>query len=186
MNQYKIEDKDLGVGKGLFAVFETTMGEWICQLEEEKTPETVDNFVGLATGQKEYTDPKTREKMTGVPFYDGTVFHRVIKDFMIQGGDRLGQGTGGPGYKFKDEFHPTLKHTVPGILSMANAGPGTNGSQFFITLVPTSWLDNKHTVFGKVVKGMDVVEKLGVTPTASGDRPRQEVKINSLKIFRNR
>src|SRR5688572_5331964 len=105
INQYQIETKELGLGKGLFAVFNTTMGEWVCQLEEEKTPETVDNFVGLATGQKEFTDPKTREKMKA-PFYDGTIFHRVIKDFMIQGGDRLGQGTGGPGYKFKDEFHP--------------------------------------------------------------------------------
>lgn len=181
---YQIETKDLGLGNGLFAVFNTTMGEWTVKLEEEKTPETTDNFVGLATGQKEFTDPKTREKMKGVPFYDGTIFHRVIKDFMIQGGDRLGQGTGGPGYRFKDEFHPTLKHSKKGILSMANAGPGTNGSQFFITLVPTSWLDNRHTVFGEVVQGMDVVEKIGVAPTGPMDRPREEIKINSLKIFR--
>ncbi|MBC7385588.1 MAG: peptidylprolyl isomerase [Cryobacterium sp.] len=180
---YKVEEKDLGLGKGLFAVFNTNRGEWTCQLEEEKTPESVANFVGLATGQKEYTDPKTREKST-TPFYDGTVFHRVIKDFMIQGGDRLGQGTGGPGYRFKDEFHPTLGHKGPGMLSMANAGPGTNGSQFFITTVACAWLDGKHSVFGKVVKGMDVVDAVGKTATAAMDRPREEVKIESVKIYR--
>lgn len=180
---YTVEEKDLGLGKGLFAVFNTNQGEIICDLEEEKTPETVANFVGLATGQKEYTDPKTRDKST-VPFYDGTVFHRVIKNFMIQGGDRLGQGTGGPGYRFKDEFHPTLGHTAPGMLSMANAGPGTNGSQFFITTVVCPWLDGKHSVFGKVVKGMDVVNTIGTCETASMDRPRNEVKIESLKIYR--
>lgn len=180
---YKVEEKDLGLGKGLFAVFATNKGEWICSLEEEKTPETVANFVGLATGQKEYIDPKSKEKST-TPFYNGTVFHRVIKDFMIQGGDRLGQGTGGPGYRFKDEFHPTLGHKVPGMLSMANSGPGTNGSQFFITLVACPWLDNKHSVFGKVVKGMEVVNAIGVTPTGSMDRPREEVKIESVKIYR--
>ena len=184
LNTYKIEEKDLGLGKGLFAVFTTNRGEWTIQLEEEKTPETTANFVGLATGQKEYTDPKTREKSTA-PFYDGTVFHRVIRDFMVQGGDRLGQGTGGPGYKFKDEFHPSLKHTAPGILSMANAGPGTNGSQFFITLVPTPWLDNRHSVFGKVVKGMEVVEAIGNCATGAMDRPREEVKIESVKIYRS-
>ena len=180
-----ITEKDMGCGKGLFAVFHTTAGEWVCSLEEEKTPETVANFVGLATGTKEYTDPKTGKPGSG-PFYDGTIFHRVIKDFMIQGGDRLGQGTGGPGYRFKDEFHPELKHSTPGILSMANAGPGTNGSQFFITLVPTPWLDRRHSVFGKVVKGMEVVEKIGITPTGAQDRPRQEIRIEKLEIVRSK
>lgn len=180
---YKVEEKDLGLGKGLFAVFTTNKGSWTIELEEEKAPNTVANFVGLATGQKEYTDPKTREK-SNQPFYDGTIFHRVIKDFMLQGGDRLGQGTGGPGYKFADEIHPSLKHTAPGMLSMANAGPNTNGSQFFVTVVKCPWLDGKHAVFGKVVKGMDVVNAISVAPVGPMDRPKDEVKIETLKIFR--
>lgn len=178
-----ITEESLGLGKGLYAVFDTTLGELVCKLEEEKTPETVKNFVGLATGEKEYTDPRTNSKSTA-PFYDGTIFHRIIKNFMVQGGDRLGQGTGGPGYRFKDEFHPTLKHTGPGILSMANAGPNTNGSQFFITLVPTPWLDNKHSVFGHVVKGQEVLMKLGEAPTGPMDRPKQEIGIKKLRIVR--
>lgn len=176
-------EESLGLGKGLFAIFETTHGQMICKLEEEKVPETVKNFVGLATGEKEYTDPKTGKK-SNEPFYDGTIFHRIIKNFMVQGGDRLGQGTGGPGYRFKDEFHPTLKHTGPGILSMANAGPNTNGSQFFITLVPTPWLDGKHAVFGSIVKGQDVLTVLGNLPTGPQDRPREEAGIKTLKIVR--
>jgi len=179
-----IEELSLGLGKGLFAIFETSVGEMICQLEEEKTPETVKNFVGLATGEREYTDPKSGQKSTE-PFYDGTVFHRIIKNFMIQGGDRLGMGTGGPGYRFKDEFHPSLRHTGPGILSMANAGPNTNGSQFFITLVPCPWLDGKHAVFGKLVKGEAVLEKLGNTPTGPQDRPREAVSLTRLRIVRS-
>jgi peptidyl-prolyl cis-trans isomerase A (cyclophilin A) len=178
-----VTEEKLGLGKGLYAVFETTHGDVVCKLEEEKTPETVKNFVGLATGEKEYTDPKTGKSSTA-PFYDGTTFHRIIKNFMIQGGDRLGQGTGGPGYRFKDEFHPSLKHTGAGILSMANAGPNTNGSQFFITLAPTSWLDGKHSVFGKVVKGEDVVTKLGGVATGPQDRPREEAGIKKLRIVR--
>jgi peptidyl-prolyl cis-trans isomerase A (cyclophilin A) len=178
-----IEEGQLGLEKGLYAVMDTNQGEIILSLEEEKTPETVANFVGLATGQKEYLDPKTREKATE-PFYDGTVFHRVIKDFMIQGGDRLGTGTGGPGYRFKDEFHPTLTHSGPGILSMANAGPGTNGSQFFITLKATPWLDRRHSVFGRVVKGMEVVEAIGETATGPMDRPREEKIVRSIRIVR--
>ena len=178
-----ITEEKLGLGKGLYAIFDTTKGEMIARLEEEKVPETVKNFVGLATGDKEYTDPKTREKSTA-PFYDGTVFHRIIKDFMVQGGDRLGKGTGDAGYKFKDEFHPTLKHKGPGVLSMANAGPNTNGSQFFITLVSTPWLDGKHAVFGELVKGQDVLTALGNVPTGQGDRPREEVGIKKLRIVR--
>jgi len=178
-----IQEEKLGLGKGLYAIFDTNKGEIIARLEEEKTPETIKNFVGLATGEKEYTDPKSGKK-SNEPFYDGTVFHRIIKNFMIQGGDRLGAGTGGPGYRFKDEFHPSLKHKGAGILSMANAGPNTNGSQFFITLVQTAWLDNKHTVFGEVVKGMEVVTTLGNVPTGSMDRPKDEVKINKLRIVR--
>ena len=178
-----IHEENLGLGKGLYAVLTTNHGAITVKLEEEKTPETVKNFVGLATGEKEYTDPKTG-KASKEPFYNGTVFHRIIKNFMIQGGDRLGQGTGGPGYRFKDEFHPTLRHTGPGILSMANAGPGTNGSQFFITLVPTPWLDNKHSVFGTVVKGMEVVSAIGTAATGAQDRPREEIRIDNVKIVR--
>jgi peptidyl-prolyl cis-trans isomerase A (cyclophilin A) len=180
-----ITEEKLGLGTGLYAVFETTKGQVVCRLEEEKTPETVKNFVGLATGEKEYIDPRTNQKSTQ-PFYDGTIFHRVIKNFMIQGGDRLGQGVGGPGYRFKDEFHPTLKHTGPGILSMANAGPNTNGSQFFITLVPTPWLDGKHSVFGNVVRGQEVVQEIGNVATGSMDRPREEISIRQLRIVREK
>lgn len=183
MSVKAIEEQKLGLGKGLYAIFETSQGEMVCRLEEEKTPETVKNFVGLATGEKEYTDPRNNQK-SHEPFYDGTVFHRIIKNFMIQGGDRLGQGTGGPGYRFKDEFHKELRHTGPGVLSMANAGPNTNGSQFFITLVPCPWLDGKHAVFGKLVKGEDVLAKLGAVPTGSMDRPKQDVVLQKLRIVR--
>lgn len=180
-----VSEENLGLGKGLYAIFDTTVGEMIAKLEEEKAPETVKNFVGLATGEKEYVDPRSGQKASE-PFYDGTIFHRIIKDFMVQGGDRMGTGTGGPGYRFKDEFHPTLKHTGPGILSMANAGPNTNGSQFFITLVPTPWLDNRHAVFGQLVKGQDVLTALGNVQTGPMDRPRQEVGIKSLRIVREK
>jgi peptidyl-prolyl cis-trans isomerase A (cyclophilin A) len=178
-----VTEEKLGLGKGLYAIFETHKGQIICKLEEEKAPETVKNFVGLATGEKEYTDPRSG-KPSHEPFYDGTVFHRIIKQFMVQGGDRLGQGTGGPGYRFKDEFHPSLKHTGAGVLSMANAGPNTNGSQFFITLVATPWLDGKHAVFGKIVKGEDVLATLGAIVTGPQDRPREEVGIKQLRIVR--
>jgi len=171
------------LGGGLFAVFETNQGPFVCKLEEEKTPETVANFVGLATGEKEYVDPRTQAKSTE-PFYNGTIFHRVIKQFMVQAGDRLGQGVGGPGYRFKDEFHPSLRHDAPGVLSMANAGPNTNGSQFFVTVVPTPWLDGKHSVFGKVVKGLDLVLKISNAPTGPMDRPREEIRIERLEIVR--
>ena len=156
-----------------FALFDTTEGKFKIKLFADKAPKTVENFVGLAEGAK-----------TGKRFYDGLVFHRVIPNFMIQGGCPQGTGTGGPGYKFADEFHPSLRHSKKGILSMANSGPNTNGSQFFVTVAETSWLDNKHTVFGEVVEGYDVVEKISKVPKNAGDRPAKDVKINSVTIER--
>ena len=146
----------------VYAQFETTEGNFTIRLFDKEAPNTVANFVGLAEGTKEWTDPRTNQKVTQ-PYYDGIIFHRVIDGFMIQGGDPLGQGIGGPGYKFADEFHPSLRHSKPGILSMANAGPNTNGGQFFITLGATPHLDNKHSVFGEVESGMDIVRKIGST-----------------------
>jgi peptidyl-prolyl cis-trans isomerase A (cyclophilin A) len=157
----------------IFAAFDTTEGKFKAKLFEDKTPKTVDNFVSLAEGKK-----------TGKPFYDGTIFHRVIPDFMIQGGDPEGTGRGGPGYKFADEFHPELKHSKHGYLSMANAGPNTNGSQFFITVAATPWLDNKHSIFGEIVEGYDVVKKISEVPRGGADRPVKEVRVNSVKIER--
>jgi peptidyl-prolyl cis-trans isomerase A (cyclophilin A) len=147
------------MAQDLFAVFHTTMGDIVVKLFPQKAPKTVENFVGLAEGTREWTDPKSREKVKR-PLYDGTVFHRVIPDFMVQGGDPLGTGTGGPGYRFDDEIGPDNKFDRPGLLAMANAGPGTNGSQFFITEVPTPWLDKGHTIFGEVVKGFELVPKI--------------------------
>ena len=166
----------------LYAHFTTSDGKFTVKLFDAEAPNTVANFVGLAEGSKEWTDPRTGQKGKK-PYYNGTVFHRVIDGFMIQGGDPLGQGTGGPGYKFADEFHPTLRHTGAGILSMANSGPNTNGGQFFITLAATPWLDNRHSVFGEVVEGMDVVKKIGSTPTSKpGDRPLKPITIESVVI----
>jgi peptidyl-prolyl cis-trans isomerase A (cyclophilin A) len=167
----------------VYAHFETSLGNFTAELFDAKTPKTVANFTGLAEGSKEWKHPKTGEK-SKKPFYDGIIFHRVIGGFMIQGGDPLGQGYGGPGYQFEDEFHPDLRHDRPGILSMANAGPNTNGSQFFITLGPTPHLDRRHSVFGAVVEGLDVVEKIGKVKTGPQDRPITPVVINALRIER--
>ena len=168
---------------GTYARFETTQGNFTIRLFDKEAPTTVANFVGLAEGTKEWTDPATGQKRKE-PYYDGVIFHRVINGFMIQGGDRLGQGTGGPGYKFSDEFHPSLRHARAGILSMANAGPNTNGSQFFITLGPTPHLDNRHSVFGEVVEGLDVVQKIGAVATGRQDRPVTPVVMNKVTIDR--
>ena len=167
----------------VLAHFDTTLGTFTIELFEEKTPRTVANFTGLAEGTKEWKHPKTGEKSTK-PYYDGIIFHRVINGFMIQGGDPLGQGHGGPGYNFEDEFHPDLRHDRVGILSMANAGPNTNGSQFFITLGPTPHLDRRHSVFGAVVDGLDVVKAIGNVAVDKNDRPTTPVVINKLTIER--
>jgi peptidyl-prolyl cis-trans isomerase A (cyclophilin A) len=157
----------------IYAAFDTTEGTFKIELFALQAPRTVENFVSLAEGAK-----------TGKPFYDGTIFHRVIPDFMIQGGDPEGTGRGGPGYRFADEFHAELKHSKPGILSMANAGPNTNGSQFFITVAATPFLDNRHTVFGEVTEGYDVVKKISQAPRNRQDRPVKDVRVNSVKIER--
>ena len=168
----------------LFAHFTTSEGNFTARLFDAEVPKTVANFTGLAEGTTEWTDPRTTKK-TKQPYYNGTIFHRVIADFMIQGGDPLGQGTGGPGYKFADEFSPKLRHSKPGVLSMANSGPNTNGGQFFITLAPTPWLDDKHSVFGEVVEGMDVVKKIGSTKTSKpADRPITSITIQAVSIER--
>lgn len=172
-----------GLEDGLYARLETNKGVMILRLEYVKAPETVANFVGLIEGTKPWTDPKTRQRVTR-PFYDGLGFHRVIAGFMIQGGDPLGNGSGGPGYQFRDEFHPSLRHDGPGVLSMANAGPGTNGSQFFLTLGPTPHLDDKHSVFGRVVRGMDVLTAIGGVKTGPGDKPLEPVVIRQATVLR--
>jgi peptidyl-prolyl cis-trans isomerase A (cyclophilin A) len=165
------------------ATLHTNHGDIVIELFPNHAPETVSNFVGLATGEKEWTDPRTGTK-SNEKLYDGTIFHRVIAGFMIQGGDPLGQGFGGPGYKFKDEFHPELNFDRPYLLAMANAGPGTNGSQFFITVAPTEWLNRKHTIFGEVkdAASQAVVDKIATTATGAQDRPVNAVTINSVTI----
>ena len=168
---------------GTYAKFDTTEGSFTIRLYDKEAPNTVANFVGLTEGTKEWRDPGTGQKKKA-PYYDGVIFHRVIQGFMIQGGDPLGTGTGGPGYKFADEFSPKLRHSKAGLLSMANAGPNTNGSQFFITLAATPWLDNKHSIFGEVVEGMDVVKKIGSTATGANDRPLKPIAIQHVTIER--
>jgi peptidyl-prolyl cis-trans isomerase A (cyclophilin A) len=159
------------------------MGTIVLRLFPEQAPKTVQNFVGLAEGTTEWTDPRTGQRTTE-PLYNGTIFHRVIDKFMLQGGDPLGTGTGGPGYEFEDEFHPDLRFNRPYLLAMANAGPGTNGSQFFITVVPTPHLDGRHTIFGEVVEGSDIVDAIGKTETDRGDRPAKDVVVESVTINR--
>jgi peptidyl-prolyl cis-trans isomerase A (cyclophilin A) len=167
----------------VYATLKTSMGDIVIQLYADKAPKTVANFVDLATGAKEWTDPKSREKVKRA-LYNGTIFHRVIPGFMIQGGDPLGNGTGGPGYRFEDEFHQDLKHSKPGIVSMANAGPNTNGSQFFIIHKATPWLDGKHSVFGEVIKGQSVVDAIANVPRDFRDRPVNDVIMQEVVISR--
>ena len=178
-NSQKKAYKDLG--DGLFADIETTQGNIIVKLNYKETPVTVANFVTLAEGKNTFV----KAEYKGKPFYNGTIFHRVIKDFMIQGGDPTGTGMGEPGYRFEDEIVPTLKHDKKGILSMANAGPATNGSQFFITQVPTPHLDGRHTVFGETVKGLEVIDAIANTKTVMNDKPEKDIKINKITIIAN-
>lgn len=177
--------KQVTKNPGMYAVFETSMGTFVCKLYYDKVPVTVANFVGLATGEKEFQDVDTGE-MVKRPLYDGTKFHRVIKNFMIQGGDPLGNGRGGPGYTFPDEFDPELRHDGPGILSMANSGANTNGSQFFVTHVPTPWLDDKHSIFGRVMMGQDVVNAMADVPMkgAQNSTPVEDIILTKLGIVR--
>jgi peptidyl-prolyl cis-trans isomerase A (cyclophilin A) len=169
--------------EALTATLTTTQGTVTVRLFPDQAPKTVRNFVELAEGGREWTNPVTRVKSKD-KLYDGTIFHRVITNFMIQGGDPLGNGTGGPGYKFADEIHPDLRFDKPYLLAMANAGPGTNGSQFFITTVPTPWLTGKHTIFGEVIGGADVVDAISRAQTVPGDRPVTDVVLQSVTIQR--
>jgi peptidyl-prolyl cis-trans isomerase A (cyclophilin A) len=167
---------------GTYAVLTTSEGTIVCRLFEKDAPKTVANFTELAEGKREWKHPQTGKK-GATPLYNGTIFHRVIPDFMIQGGDPAGNGMGGPGYQFEDETKGSQhKFDVKGKLAMANAGPNTNGSQFFITVAPTTWLTGKHTIFGEVVEGMDVVDKIATTPRGAQDRPKKDVVLQSVTI----
>lgn len=170
-------------GAGTYAVFHTTKGAIVCRLFPDKAPVTVENFIGLAEGTKEWTDPRSRQTVKK-PLYNGLIFHRVIPDFMVQGGCPLATGTGGPGYKFKDEFHPSLSFDRPGLLAMANAGPGTNGSQFFITEKATPWLTNHHTIFGEVIEGFERIKEITRVERDRNDKPLSPIAINLLEIVR--
>jgi peptidyl-prolyl cis-trans isomerase A (cyclophilin A) len=171
-------------GDELYATLETSLGTIRIRLFAREAPKTVENFVGLARGTKEWTDPRTGEKVRR-PLYDGTIFHRVVPEFMIQGGDPLGRGTGGPGYKFDDEFSGR-KFDKPGLVAMANTGPNSNGSQFFITEVPAPWLNNRHTIFGEVVEGMEVVRTIARVRRGAQDRPEQDVVLERVIISESR
>lgn len=174
--------KDLSGSGKLMARIKTSMGEFNCELYEKRTPVTIANFVGLARGLKPWKHPRTR-KLHKKPYYDGIIFHRVIPGFMVQVGDPLGVGSGGPGYKFKDEFHPDLRHDKGGILSMANSGPRTNGSQFFITEKPTPHLNDRHTVFGHCNE-IDLVKRIARVPAAGRNRPLKDVTITGIEFYR--
>ena len=173
----------MSLASGLYAKFTTSEGSFTARLFEQEVPNTVANFAGLADGSKPWLDPVTKQEMRR-PFYNGLIFHRIIEGFVIQGGCPSGNGMGGPGYRFGDEFHPTLRHDRPGILSMANSGPNTNGSQFFITLAPTPHLDDRHSVFGEVVEGLDVIDKIGKVATGRMDRPVTDVVIERIDVER--
>jgi peptidyl-prolyl cis-trans isomerase A (cyclophilin A) len=169
---------------GLYAVLDTSEGQIVCRLFEKDAPKTVQNFIDLAEGKRDWTHPVTRKK-SSEPLYTGTIFHRVIPNFMIQGGDPAGTGFGGPGYKFEDETKGSPhKFDAKGKLAMANAGPNTNGSQFFITVAPTPWLTGNHTIFGEVVEGQDVADKISQLPRGQQDKPNKEVKLNSVRLER--
>ena len=176
-----VDDSDYEDPDNPAVTLETTKGDITLELFEQRAPRTVENFLGLATGDIEWSDPETGETRTD-SLYEGTIFHRIIGDFMIQGGDPEGTGQGGPGYTFDDEFHEDLNHDKAGILSMANRGPDTNGSQFFITLGPQPHLDGRHAVFCHVIDGMDVVEEVGRVPTDRNDKPMKDIEIESLDI----
>lgn len=170
---------------GLYAVMETNLGDITIELFPEEAPKTVENFVGLAEGKREWVDPKARKKVKR-PLYDGLIFHRVIPGFMIQGGDPMRNGMGGPGYQFEDEFSSKLKFDRPGRLAMANAGPNTNGSQFFITEGATPHLNNRHTIFGQVFKGQDVVRKIARVPRDRRDKPNHDVTLKKVRIVKSK
>lgn len=165
----------------LYATFDTSAGKIVCELFPDIAPMTVRNFVGLAKGEQPWEDPKTKE-IVKKPLYSGTVFHRVIPGFMVQGGDPLGNGTGGPGYKFDDEFSDKVLFNKVGRLAMANSGPATNGSQFFITVAETPWLNGHHTIFGQVIKGQEIVEKIASVERGPNDRPRENVVLKSVTV----
>lgn len=172
------------MANNITATLRTNQGTIVVRLFPDHAPKTVQNFVELAEGSREWKDPNTGQR-TSARLYDGTIFHRVIPQFMIQGGDPLGTGTGGPGYKFGDEFHPDLTFSRPGLLAMANSGPGTNGSQFFITTVPTPHLNGRHTIFGEVISGSEVVDAISGAKTGRNDRPVNDVVIESVEIDRD-
>jgi peptidyl-prolyl cis-trans isomerase A (cyclophilin A) len=169
------------MANNMTATLRTSLGPIVVRLFPDHAPKTVRNFTELAEGRREWTDPRTGARTTG-RLYDGTVFHRVIDGFMIQGGDPLGTGFGGPGYQFGDEFHPDLSFNRPYLLAMANAGPGTNGSQFFITTAPTPHLNRKHTIFGEVIEGTDVIDRISKVKTGRADRPVEDVILESVEI----